>query len=177
VRAVFEERGLFEEVRAKDVTDYRAQDGEILAIGSAGAYMWNTWLTVEEGEGTANVAPAYVQTYVETGAGETTARITALAAAMPDGMGMYPVDDDLRFRLYARRAEPILYHVEGSGPVQVERDDVLDPAVEVEETPEGPMERVTWTLEGLDPDTRYYLHVVGYGLTPGVLMSIDVSLE
>lgn len=172
VRGIFEDRGLFAEVRAKDITAYQAADDRQLYIGGALAEMWNTTMTVLEDETTAVVSPATVQAYVDLPVGRTRLQIAADLYPASDSFGMYPEMDDWDIRLYGRAEQPVLYGDPTGGAYPVERDFVVSPETTGKKRA---WESVVWTLADLTPGQRYYLHFVNYGDSPAFIAALDVQ--
>ena len=178
VRDLLIRRGLFEQLRAKDISSYDGTRTEhVLLTGGATVAPWNTYLMVEETAGAAiAVAPAYVQTYLDTGAHSA---VSIRAVQRPLASTMFtPTTNDLRYRLYVRRDEPVRYTFDDLTPnrASVDRDAVLEPVITTQTTPHGEVEVATWQLQDLHPGSRYYLHLVNHGTSAGALTGITVQL-
>jgi len=175
VTDIFADRGLYDPLRAVDITAYTGQPHEVLFTGGALDAPWNTWLRVDEGGGTyTDIAPAYVQATVTTTASATAFTVSAVLTPRPTGMtpGAPP---DLDYRLYLRAGAPVGYTPIAGTIVDVTRDLMASPTLDTVTTPSGPKDRATWHIDGLVPDTVQYLHFVNYGETDGVLSEITVT--
>lgn len=177
IRAIFEQRGLFQAVRAKDISAYRAADHHSLYFGGTLDRPWNTWMTAREGDQSIDIAPAYIQTLVDTPAAVNSLQICAYMLALPDSFGMYPSPDDWDVKLYVRQGQPVIYELQEDGQYLVQRDLVVEPVVEKRITPYGEVDFATWIVDNPDPHTRYYLHFVNLGSSSGMLLDIDLLLE
>lgn len=174
VSDIFAHRGLYAPLRAVDITAYIGQPYELLFTGGALDAPWNTWLRVDEGGGTyTDIAPACVQATVTTTTDATAFTVSALLTPSPTGMT--PGDPpDLEYRLYLRVGAPVGYTPLAGNIVDVTRDRMAFPTLDTVTTPTGPLDRATWHLNGLAPDTVHYLHFVNYGETDGILSKITV---
>ncbi|MBN2496310.1 MAG: hypothetical protein JXR96_17080 [Deltaproteobacteria bacterium] len=162
VRALLEERGLYESLRVVELD----QTGMLLT-GGAGAYAWNTWLERDEDGASVRIAPAYVQLVAVAPAGSIGLRleITALRSPMDMGDG----ELDLDYLLYLRRGEPVRYESQQGRRVSVIVDEVRTPdSCEPVDTPLGPGLQLGWILAGL-PSEPSYLQLVNYGSSEGLL--------
>jgi hypothetical protein len=177
IRTIFEERGLFQAVRAKDISAYRAADRHSLFFGGTLDRPWNTWMTAREGDQSIDLAPAYIQAMVDTPASVNSLQISAYILALPDSFGMYPSPDDWDVRLYVRQGQPVIYEQQVDGQYIVQRDLVIEPVVEKRISPYGEVDFATWTIDSPNPQTRYYLHFVNLGSSPGMLLEIDLALQ
>ncbi len=154
-RAILEQRGLFETLRARSLEGLLAGDA-YLVVGGAAQAAWNSWLDAEiEGEDTA-LATAAVQTWTELEATTTRLEIEASLMTMSGEMASDPTDWDPLLLL--RAGEPVHYdHTDGRTTI------TADAVVAPELDKSGDTATATWTLEALEPGQRLYLHVVNRG--------------
>jgi hypothetical protein len=169
VRQIFQARGLYEAVRARDISAFDGTDGRrhVIFTGGVVAMPWNVFPVLD---GTA-ISPAYVQCYVDAKAGASTLTLSAVLRLTPG-----QTVTDLAYKLFVRAGSPILYTRTGSGTaVTVAVDKTLEPALTKIQTPSGEATLATWTLL-VTPGARTYLQPVNYGQASGALRELKVVL-
>ena len=167
-RETLEARGLFEEERSREIP----ADGSLaLYLGGAQQAAWNTWLDLQDGDQLRPMSTATVQTWVEPAGTEL--ELQAWLYESSDAMGLVEDPSDWDLRIFLRAERPVVYGETAHGAYSAERDAELVP--ELEES--GGATRASWTLEGLLPGQRLYLHFVNFGEAPVVLSGISLSGE
>ncbi|NLH48445.1 MAG: M4 family metallopeptidase [Myxococcales bacterium] len=172
IREIFTARGLYETVRAKEITDYREADHQLLIVGGTYDAPWNVSMDLRIEDAVLAAAPAYVQGIVDLPSGASTLVITATLLSAPDAP-MYPDPTDWDLRLYLRRVEPIRYVEQTDGTFQV----TYDQAVAAEAEKRDRKTENTWRAEGLTAGNRYYLQFVNFGEASATLMNLDIAAQ
>jgi len=177
--AVITARGLKDEVRAKDISEYHSGGGEILYFGGAINMPWNTYINLMEDTSSIRTSTATVQTCLTNPESDANGgfSLSGIISALPDSFGMYPESDDWNLAFLLRKDQPVEYAAAEGGSWTAAYDARVSPQMESITTPGGQMQMATWTLSGLEPGAYYCLHLINQGDSPGVLMDIAVNWE
>ncbi|MCP4680311.1 MAG: hypothetical protein GY854_33440 [Deltaproteobacteria bacterium] len=163
---VFEGRGLFTKIRAKDISDYQAQDSNILYVGGAIYAPWNTSIMIQDGDQWTTLSTAYVQTFVTTSVGDEAIELSA--SLVETRSSMFEVKDDWDLRVYLREGAPIIFDYNNDvATVQFDRE--IAPVIEGSEA--------RWTIDGLNEQSTYYMLFVNLGDSPVWMSQMNVERQ
>ncbi len=151
---ILEEKGFFNEVRARDIKN-RAQ---YFMSGGVASYqgMPSSSIKVEIDGSTMDVAPMYVQFYYDVPECIDTLTLTGTARTR-DGRGNPP-----RYDILVRKEDPVTWTVNDI-PFRVDYDNYIIGSDE-------------WKIRNLEPGKRYYIHFINRG-PEGLLFNLRTNEE
>ena len=175
IKKILEERNFFEEIRARSVNEKITDTMYIPAGGgdseedpTGGLMGGGSGITVEEGDKTVNIGPAYIQYYfdVPEDAPKDALKLSATVASdssssmggMFGGAGGTPTVE-----IYYRKGAPIEY-VEGEAALKAEKD-----GKSTGDSKKG------WFIPNVEKGARYYIQFVNTSASSAVATAISVT--
>ena len=171
VQAGFEARGLFETERAIDLSGHKGGSRDRLAIGSSTDWNpSNVVLVVERDGQPTRMSSAFVQGMLSVPQDATR---VVIQTELDESSMPWSEAGDFDLELFVREGSLVRYNIVDGQTTTVERDQVVVPDL----VSSGGTTTATFTLEGLTPESTYYVHFVNYGLADGDLLKLEVVFE
>ena len=167
IRKILEERNFFEEIRARSVNE-KITDTMYIPAGGDSGMMGGGGISVEDGDKTVKIGPAYIQYYFDVPADADKTALKLKAKISSDGSdmagGFFGGGESQKpeLEIYYRKAAPIEY-VDGENAIKAEKDGKS--AGEKE-----------WFVRNVEKGKRYYFQFVNLAGVSATASGISVEL-